>query len=137
MSDLRSFLQILDDRSELVRIQNKVDPSLEIAPILKKFDNGSAVFFEEVETSNFKVVGGVCGTRERACLAVGAKKENLHLYMNDACRNPVKPKVVDRVPVKEFIDKPDLNKIPVVQYYEKDAGPYTSFQPSVRCYQDR
>jgi UbiD family decarboxylase len=124
MSDLREFLQIIEERGELLRIRKAVSPRFEIASILKKYDNGPAIFFEKVKGSKMKAVGGVCGTRDRLSLALGTEKTKIHETLSQAYNYLVKPRQTNDAPVKEVIEKPNLEDLPIVTHYEKDAGPY-------------
>jgi UbiD family decarboxylase len=121
---LRTFLQIVEERGELVRIEEEVSPRFEIASILKEYDNGPAVFFEKVKGSKMKTVGGVCGTRDRLSLAIGTEKTKIHETLSQAYNNLTKPRLIKDAPVKELIEKPNLIDLPIVTHYEKDAGPY-------------
>ncbi len=124
MPDLRAFLVELEEKGELLRIKEEVDPYLEAAAVLGLLDNGPAVLMEKVKNHKTPIVGGVCGTRDRICQAIGVAKEDLYRKLIHALRNPVYPKIENSGPVKDIVDSPRLNKIPVLTHFQKDGGPY-------------
>lgn len=71
--DLREFISLLEQRGELKRIRQPVDPYLEITEIcdrtLKK--NGPALLFESVKGHQIPVLGNLFGTPERVALGMG------------------------------------------------------------------
>lgn len=120
---LRSFLEILEEKKQLVHVKEEVSTKHEISSIMDAFQDGPALLFENVK-SHSKVVGNVCGTRERILQALSVSAEQLYPNLRDAVLSPETPKVVDEGPVKEVVEPPRLSKIPVLTHFEKDAGPY-------------
>jgi len=123
LSSLKSFLKKLDDLGKLHKVKEEVSVEFQAARIIKNFD-GEAVLFENVKGFSNKIVSGICGSREKICLALEVSKENLHKKILDALNNPKKPLVIDEAPVKSIIEKPKLSKIPILKHYEKDGGFY-------------
>ncbi|MEM1565767.1 MAG: UbiD family decarboxylase [Candidatus Bathyarchaeia archaeon] len=122
---LRSFLEQMEDKKEVLHIGDAVSTNFEIAYIMKSFDeNGPVLLFEKVENTETRVVANVCGTRKRICEALNASQEQLYHKLLDALRSPRKPRIVNDGPVKEVVEEPDLLKIPVLTHFERDAGPY-------------
>ncbi|MEM2546885.1 MAG: UbiD family decarboxylase [Candidatus Bathyarchaeia archaeon] len=121
---LRSFLEQMEEKKEVLHIKDTVSTNFEIAYIMKSFDNGPVLLFENVEGVETRVVANICGTRRRICEALNTSQEQLYRRLLDAWRSPRKPKIVDDGPVKEVVEEPDLLKIPVLTHFEKDAGPY-------------
>ncbi|UCH58039.1 MAG: UbiD family decarboxylase, partial [Candidatus Bathyarchaeota archaeon] len=78
MSDLRDFLDGLDARGDLVRIEEPLSVRYEIPAALKRFDGGKAVAFEKVKDYCNRIVGGICGTRERIMDGLGLEPEGLY-----------------------------------------------------------
>src|SRR5687767_3446604 len=72
--NLRHFLQLLEEKNELVRISTYVDPKLEMAEITdrvsKSGDGGKALLFENTGY-NFPVLMNAYGSERRMCLALG------------------------------------------------------------------
>lgn len=122
---LRSFLQEVEKKQDVIHIKERVSSQFEISSIIKAFDLGGPVlFFDDVKNSKAKVVANVCGTRERVCQALDVEKENLYECLIEAWCSRTKPKIVEDAPVKEVVEKPQLSKIPILTHFEKDAGPY-------------
>jgi len=122
---LRSFLELMEEKGEILHIKEEVSPSFEIAYIMKSFDqNGPILLFENVEGTKTRVVANVCGTRKRICQALNVSQEGLYQKLMEALRSPKKPRTVEDGPVKEVIEEPNLFKIPVLTHFERDAGQY-------------
>lgn len=73
--NLSAYLQALEDRGELKRVNTPVSAELEITEIADRLvkRGGPAVLFERVEGSDFPLVTGLFGTRERTALALGVR----------------------------------------------------------------
>ncbi|PZV11057.1 MAG: UbiD family decarboxylase [Leptolyngbya sp.] len=74
--DLRGFIQQLEQRGQLRRIQALVDPELEIAEIANRLlqAGGPALLFENVKGSDYPVAINLMGTVERVCMAMNMDK---------------------------------------------------------------
>jgi len=122
--DLRCFLESLEANGDLVRIAEPFSVEYEIPAALRKFDGGKAVLFEEVKEYGHKVVGGVCGTRDRILEALGVESVGLYGALQVAVRNPRTCELGDG-PVKEMVlDEPSLSDFPILTHFEGDPGPY-------------
>ncbi len=121
---LRSFLEVMEKRGEVLHIKNRVSPIFEISAIMKYVPSLPIVFFDNVDGYNVKVVGNVCATRRRLCLALETKPENIYKKIIEAVNKPKAPRIVSDSPVKEIIEEPNLLKIPVLKHFKRDAGPY-------------
>ncbi|MCK4438613.1 UbiD family decarboxylase, partial [Candidatus Bathyarchaeota archaeon] len=121
MSDLRSFLEEIDD--EVIRIKEPLSVKYEIPAALHRFDGGKVLLFENPKETGTRVVGGVCGARHRILKGMGLTAENLYEGIIHATKNPVKCKVGDG-PVKEVVEEGSLKDIPVLTHFEGDPGPY-------------
>jgi UbiD family decarboxylase len=123
MTDLREFIDRLEEGDDLVHIEEKLSPRYEIPAALKAFDGGKALVFEDVEGYDAWVVGGVCGTRGRILDALNIEAGELYGHTLDAVRNPTPCEVGDG-PVKEVVGEPGLSEFPVLTHFEGDPGPY-------------
>lgn len=123
MSDLRVFLKQLEKWDDIVKIKEPLSPRFEIPAALKRFDAGKALFFEKVEGYDTKIVGGVCGTRQRILDALCLKPNDLYPTLLEAIKKPKKCRVGDG-PVKEVVEEGDLSKIPVLTHFDGDPGPF-------------
>jgi len=121
---LRNFIEKLEKEGTLVRIDKEVDPYLEMAQILKE-RGGQTVLFENVKNSEYKVVAGVCSSRDNFAKAIGCSKDDLIFKIADAIAKPSKPKVVEKAPCQEIvIEGVDLSRIPIMTHAKTDLGAY-------------
>ena len=121
---MRDFISRLEKEGSLVKIAGEIDPKLGAAKILKEKD-GQAVLFEKVKGSDYRVVAGVCGSRENFAKAMGIQKEDLLFKIAEVIRKPTKPEVAAKGACQEVVEKEvDLGKIPVLTHASKDLGPY-------------
>jgi 2,5-furandicarboxylate decarboxylase 1 len=121
---LRDFLAEIQRRNQLVSVEEEVSQRFEISAIMKEFDGGPVLYFDNVKGSPTKIVGGVCGTHQRLCWALGVSQDTLYQSIVEAWRKPTQPKIVDGGPVNEVIEKAKLSKMPILTHFERDAGPY-------------
>lgn len=138
MSDLRWFLEELRRNNELLEIKNPVSTRYEAAFLMKKHDTGPALLFERVRGHRNRLVSGICGSRKRISMALGAVENEILDLLINSMRNPSNPKVSSDGPVKEVQEKPRLDQIPILRHYEKDGGAYiTSGIVSAKSLDDR
>src|SRR5512134_933980 len=73
--NLRAFLGFLEERGQLVRIRESVDPRFEITEITDRTTKGGgpALLFENVRGSSIPVAINVYGTQQRMAWALGAE----------------------------------------------------------------
>jgi len=121
---LRTFLKQMEKENQVVHIKEQVSPRFEISSIMKAFDSGPILYFDNVKGFKTKVLANTCATRTRLCSALKVKPEKLYQRMIEGWRQPIQPKIVKTGPVKEVTEKADLSKIPILTHFEKDAGPY-------------
>ena len=124
MSDLRSFLKQVEEKDDLIKIKEPLSAKLEVAAALQRFDAGKALLFENVEGYDVKVVGGVCGTRDRILQSLGINANELYPRLQQAIKNPMRCEVVEKGPVSEVVEEGDLTKIPVLTHFNGDPGPF-------------
>lgn len=124
MSNLRSFLTHLDNSRQLIHIKDELSVKYEISAFLKALDGDKAVYFDNVKGFYNSVVGGICGTRERIYQALKIKKSEFHTRLSYALKKPKKAKIVSDGPVMELLEKPKLNRIPILTHYKGDPAPY-------------
>jgi len=123
---LRSFLKEMEKQGETVHVKEQVSPRFEISSIMKAFDGGPILFFDDVKGFQTKIVTNICATRRRLSSALNVKPEKLYQRLIESWRLPTPPKIVKTGPAKEVIEKADLTKIPILTHFEKDAGPYVT-----------
>ena len=149
--DLRGFIKLLEEKGQLRRIKTEVDPDLEIAEICNRMlqVGGPGLLFENVKGADFPVAVNLMGTVERICWAMNMNKpqelEDLGKKLA-LLQQPKPPKKISQAvdfgkvlfdvlkakpgnnffpPAQEVVIKDndlDLNKIPMIRPYSKDAG---------------
>jgi 4-hydroxy-3-polyprenylbenzoate decarboxylase len=151
-NDLRDFIDQLEARSLLKRVQVEVDPYLEITEICDRAlkQQGPALLFENVKGSEFPVLANLFGTPERVALGMGEestdalreigkllaflKEPDPPKGFRDALEKmPVfkqvlnmAPKVVKKAPCQAVVhekDAVDLRTIPIQTCWPGDAAP--------------
>ena len=121
---LRSFLEKMDSRGEVLRVKRRVSTRFEAAWVMSRLAKGPVLLFENVEGFDVRIIGNVAATRGRIYSALDVSEEGFYQRMIESLRNPQPPKIVKDAPVMEVEEKPRLSKIPILTHYEKDAGPY-------------
>lgn len=151
-SDLREFIDFLEQRGELKRIAVEVDPNLEMTEICDRTlrAGGPALLFENPKGFDIPVLGNLFGTPERVAMGMGqeslsAMREVGELLaflkepeppkgMKDLWekRHQFKPilnmpaKVVKKAPCQAIViegEEVDLGKLPIQTCWPGDAGP--------------
>lgn len=122
MSDLKTFIEILDEKYGVKEINKEVSTKFEIAKIIKKYENKTLIF-NNIAESDIPVVSGVCNSREKICTALNCK--NLLKKTLDGMDNPKPIKKIEKLDKKEYTTKKvDLNLLPILRHYKKDGGRY-------------
>lgn len=151
-TDLHTFIAELEKRGELIRIKEGISHDLEITEIADRLvkKNGPALLFENVPGKQFPLVIGLYGTRKRMALALGVEdlddignriRSLLDVKLGGgllglASNLPklkelaaLPPKRVRSGPVQEVVwrgDEVDLNKLPVLNCWPQDGGPFVT-----------
>lgn len=117
MISFKHALQILESKGKLDRIRDKVSLN-EIPNIIKKAEK--ALLFENTGTE-YAVASNIC-TRDNFCTIFNMNWKQIQEKVIEALDNPIKPVTVDENPFEEA--ELDLGKLPILQYYASDLGPY-------------
>ncbi|MCM2129683.1 4-hydroxy-3-polyprenylbenzoate decarboxylase [Larsenimonas rhizosphaerae] len=154
--DLREFIEGLEARGELVRVQAEVDPHLEVTEICDRVlrGGGPALLFENVRGSRMPILANLFGTPKRVALGMGqdsveALREVGELLaflkepepprgFRDAWdKLPIfkqvmsmGPKRVRKAPCQEVVlegDAVDLDVIPIQHCWPGDAAPLVTW----------
>jgi len=123
MTDLRSYLGLLKNISNLKIVKREVSPKYEIAALTAKVNGSYALLFEKIKGKKFKLVSNLVGTRERFALAVGGKDFNIHEKVIQAIEHPKKPKKISKGQFMEN-QSSDISILPIVKHFEKEPGPF-------------
>lgn len=150
--DLRDFLQRLEERGELKRITQEIDPHLEMTEICDRTlrAGGPALLFEHPRGHTIPVLGNLFGTTSRVAFGMGAestdalrdigrllamlKEPEAPQGMKDAWQKlplykkvlDMAPKVIKGAPCQEQVieaDAVDLASLPIQTCWPQDAGP--------------
>ena len=151
-TDLREFIQVLEERGELKRIRHEISPVLEMTEICDRTlrKGGPALLFENPTGHSMPVLGNLFGTPERVALGMGAdstselreigkllaqlKEPEPPKGIKDAWDKlpmfrkvlSMAPRVKKSGPCQEVIiegDDVDLGKLPIQTCWPGDAAP--------------
>ena len=83
------------------------------------------MLFEKVKGSDYKIVGGVCGSRKNFACAFGIETgASLLEYIADAIDDPKEPSKVNKGACQEVVETDvDLEKLPILIHTSKER-PY-------------
>lgn len=145
-SNIAEFANFLEKQGELIRIKEKVSYNLEIAEITDRLSKsgGPALFFENVENSQYPVVTNLFGSYKRMAIALGVEdieeipqriEKLLKQKPPETLLDKIKmlpqlfefskffPKIVKNAPCQEIVEEaPDITKLPVLFCWPKDGG---------------
>jgi 4-hydroxy-3-polyprenylbenzoate decarboxylase len=155
-SDLREFIAFLEQRGELVRISQEIDPNLEMTEISDRTlrAKGPALLFENPKGFDTPVLCNLFGTPERVAMGMGQESvsalrdvgtllaflkepeppkglrdlwEKRHDF-KQVLNMPVK--VVSKAACQEVVvegDQVDLNQLPIQTCWPGDVGPLVTW----------
>ncbi|HID73785.1 MAG TPA: UbiD family decarboxylase, partial [Thermoplasmata archaeon] len=123
---LRPFLEMLEEKGDLVRIEREVSAEYEIANVLNSLGERPTIF-ENVKGYDMPVFGGICAHRKIIAEGLGTDREGILGRLVEALRNPVEPDVVSSGPCQEVVMDPvDLDRLPILTHLPGDGGRYMS-----------
>ena len=123
---LRNYLDGLDEKELLKKVDVEVSKKLEIAGILKEMEP-TPVIFNNIKESEFRVVGNVFCTKDVIASYFGVTPADLIPILSKAIDKRSKPEIVTKAPCQEVIESNvDLDKIPILFHCDKDGGNYIS-----------
>lgn len=139
---LKECVDDLHQNGHLVKIQEEVDPNLEIAEIQRRvyLAEGPAVYFENVKGSPFPAVSNLFGTLDRSRYIFRSTLERVKQAINLVSDPPLffkapwkylkapvtgltaLPQIRWRGPVLE--NKTSIDKLPQIKSWPEDGGPF-------------
>ncbi len=121
---MRTFIDDLKARGELLTVGREVDPRFELAAVAVAVQKAGtqAVLFENVRGTKFPVVANLYGDHNRLCRIIGADGEHfakrwLDLTDTKGGYGEIVTNLGDHVVGK-------LGDLPAITYHGRDAGPY-------------
>ena len=80
LNDLRGFLNLLEEKKDLVHIGRPTSTHFEVAAGIRKTSSieGPALFFDNVVGHSMPVVGGLYAVRRRAIVGLETTPEKIH-----------------------------------------------------------
>jgi 4-hydroxy-3-polyprenylbenzoate decarboxylase len=159
-SDLREFIILLEQRGELVRIKQEVDPYLEMTEISDRTlrAQGPALLFENPKGYDVPVLCNLFGTPDRVALGMGQENVSALRDVGELLaflKEPEPPKglldlwekrhdfkqvlnmpvkVVKKAPCQQVVlegDLVDLDKLPIQTCWPGDAAPLVTWALAV------
>ena len=149
--DLRAFIKVLEERNELIRVNEPLSVDLEVAALLRElmYRGGPAVIIERTKEGTLPIVGNLFGRWDRVMLAMEgndpeAAASNLVDLLNlripqgflDAIKalselrrvSQYLPRTVSNGPVREVEwDVIDLTKIPAIRQWTHEPSRFITF----------
>lgn len=123
MSDLRHYLSLLRKSHDLKVIKKRVTTKYEIAAVTAMANNSSAVLFENIKESDFRLVSNLLGTRKRFALGIGCDTSGIHDRIIYAIKHAKRPHIIGSGKFFQNTSK-DLTLLPTVTHFEKESGPF-------------
>ena len=129
ITDLRSYLEVLEEAGELSRIKIPVSLDQEIGAICLRNlrQNGPGLLFERPGDGSLPLAVDLMASRRRYALALGIEPEELAVEWNRRTSTPMAPVIVERGVCQQNVmigNDVDLSKLPAPIWNELDGGPY-------------
>lgn len=134
--DLRDYLRIIEERSDLQRV-NGADPNVELGTIaeLMAERSGPALLFDEIKgyQRGYRVAVNVTTPPRRTAVMLGLDPDQPLLSLVSGWRSrlktfsPIAPVEVKQGPILANVmlrEKVDLSRFPAPVWRDKDGGPY-------------
>lgn len=129
LRDMRSFLQLLEAKGDLVHISAPVSTRYGVAAGIRKTSDikGPALWFDNVVESSMPVVGGLYAVRRRALWGLETTEGELLARFTAGMNNPIAPRIVTDAPCQEVVltgDDADFGRLPICVHSRDDVGPF-------------
>ena len=129
---MRAYLDYLEERGQLARVTDEVDPRFEVAAWIRRTSDvaGPTLLFERVRGSDLRVAGGLFCSPDKALLALETDDHaDAVRRFAAAIEAPVAPRIVADGPCQEIVltgDEIDLTRLPIPTYSEQDGGAFVT-----------
>jgi len=122
----REYLDKIDEKGLLRKVDAEVSTKLEISGILKETEP-TPVIFNNVKESEFRLIGNMICTKNVIASYFGVSPTDLIPMLSKAISEHSEPEVVSTAPCQEVIESNvDLNKLPILFHCAEDGGNYIS-----------
>ena len=128
--DFRGFLNLLEKKDKLKRVQREVTTRFDIAAGIRKVSDtdGPALLYENIKDyPGWRVAAGVFATRKLLALALEVPEEKMLEHYEQLAQKSLPAQEVATGPVQEVVllgNEVDLLQLPIVVHSELDKGPY-------------
>ncbi|ASI13985.1 UbiD family decarboxylase [Candidatus Mancarchaeum acidiphilum] len=126
--DLRESLSILDNKKEVLHVDQKIDINDVGKVLMKAYHDPKqpVIVMNNVGDSKMPVVANLFTSREKAAIYFGTTEDKLFDKLNHGLANPIKPKVIENPECQEEVitTNIDLEKLPIPKYSPDDGGRY-------------
>ncbi len=119
--NLKEFVNLLDKKEMLIKIDKPMDVKYEISSVMKKLD-GRPILFSKVNGYNIPIIANVCSSRELVALGLEIRQDQIIHQLANGIDSPKEPQLVRSHNYKEF--NGTLDDLPILTYYPFDGGPY-------------
>ncbi|MDD3984814.1 MAG: UbiD family decarboxylase [Methanobacterium sp.] len=121
---MKEFLNTIKTDYKVVNIEEEVSTRYEVTKILKKYDK-EVVIFKNIKDSEMGIISGICNTREKIACSISSTVPEITSRIVEATENPTSIEKIENIS-KNFQTStdPDLSKLPIPTYYQKDGGQY-------------
>ena len=122
----RDYLESLDEKGLLKKVDVEVSKKLEISGILKEMEP-TPVMFNNVKESDFRVVGNTFCTKDVIASYFNVTPSDLIPMLSRAIMESSEPDVIKNAPCQEIVEpNVDIDKIPILYHCDRDGGNYIS-----------
>lgn len=127
-TSMRSYMESLRARGELLEVTREVDPKHELAAVTsaahRKWDK--PILFHKVKHTTLPVLTDIYGSRERLAEIIGIGPDEFCRKWNDLATEAAMREVALRPAAKPQSDLAEckLSDLPLITYSERDAAPY-------------
>jgi len=134
--NFRDFLQILDDRGDLLLIDEPISTKLDIAAVMKQLEP-RPVLFENVIDSDFRVFGNLLCSKQQFADYFEIDPVEIIPMLSRAIGNPTTPEIIDEGLCQEVVNlEPDLNTLPIPFHFPGDGGRFITSGVAITSHPD-